>query len=103
MDFNLVTLWHGTSFPGKAVLVILGIMGVYMLAVGVERWLTFSKARARSLEFVLNLGQRLRDHNLKGAFDLAQAKPQSPISIVNQPNISAAKAPPRISSPLTPS
>jgi biopolymer transport protein ExbB/TolQ len=82
MDFNLVTLWHGTSIPGKAVIVILAIMGVYMLAVGIERWLTFSKARSRSLEFVLNLGQRLRDRNVRAAFELSQLKPQSPISIV---------------------
>ncbi|MDW8283382.1 MAG: MotA/TolQ/ExbB proton channel family protein [Myxococcales bacterium] len=82
MDFNLVTLWHETTVPGKLVIVVLAIMGVYMLAIGIERFLTFSRARSRSLEFVLSLQQRLRDHNIKGAFELSQQKPQNPISVV---------------------
>src|SRR5688500_5377389 len=81
MDFNLVTLWHGTSIQGKAVIVILVIMGIYMLAVGIERLITFLRARSRSLELVLNLQQKLRDRDVKAALTLAQVKPQGPIAM----------------------
>ena len=39
-------------------------------------------AKARSLEFVYKLQQRLRDKDLKAALSLAQLKPQGPIAIV---------------------
>ena len=82
MHFDLVSLWKQTSLPGKAVIVTLAIMGIYMIAVSVERLLVFLKARARSLEFVINLQQKLRDRDVKAALSLAQLKPQSPIAVV---------------------
>ena len=82
MDFNLVSLWTQTSVPGKAVIVMLALMGVYLLAIGIERLVTFRRARSRSLEFVYGLQQKLRDKDLKAALSLAQLKPQGPIAIV---------------------
>ncbi len=82
MEFNIVSLWHGASFPGKAVIVILAVMGIYMIAIGFERMNTFMKAKTRSLEFVINLQQKLRDHDVRAALSLAQVKPQSPIALV---------------------
>lgn len=82
MDFNIVSLWTQTSVPGKAVIVILALMGIYMIAISVERYLVFTKARSRSLEFVFSLQQKLRDRDIKGALSLSQLKPQSPIALV---------------------
>lgn len=82
MDFNLVSLWSQTSVPGKAVIVMLAIMGVYMIAVSIERLITFLRARQRSLEFVYGLQQKLRDKDVKAALSLSQMKPQSPIALV---------------------
>jgi biopolymer transport protein ExbB len=82
MDFNIVSLWQQTSVPGKAVIVILALMGIYMIAISVERYLVFTRARSRSLEFVFSLQQKLRDRDIKGALSLSQLKPQSPIALV---------------------
>ena len=82
MDFNIVSLWQQTSVPGKAVIVILALMGIYMNAISVERYLVFTRARSRSLEFVFSLQQKLRDRDIKGALSLSQLKPQSPIALV---------------------
>jgi len=82
MDFNIVSLWTQTSVPGKSVIVILALMGIYMIAVSIERFLVFTKARNRSLEFVFSLQQKLRDRDVKGALSLSQLKPQSPIALV---------------------
>ena len=82
MDFNIVSLWTQTSVPGKGVIVILALMGIYMIAVSIERILVFTKARSRSLAFVTTLQQKLRDRDIKGALSLTQLKPQSPIALV---------------------
>ncbi len=82
MDFNLVSLWTQTSVPGKAVIILLALMGVYQLAVLIERLVTFSRADKRSQEFVPGLAAKLRDHDLKAALSLSQIKPQGPIAIV---------------------
>lgn len=82
MDFNLVNLWAQASIAGKAVIVILALMGLYQFAVGVERMVVYRRAKARSLNFVFGLQQKLRDKDLKAALSLAQLKPQGPIAIV---------------------
>jgi len=82
MDFNIVSLWTQTSLPGKCVIVVLALMGIYMIAVSLERFLVFTKARKRSLDFVFSLQQKLRDRDIKGALSLSQLKPQSPIALV---------------------
>ncbi len=82
MDFSFVAIWSAASILGKAVIVILGLMGVYLSAIGVERLIVFRRARSRSLEFVYGLQQKLRDRDIKAALSLAQLKPQGPIAIV---------------------
>jgi biopolymer transport protein ExbB/TolQ len=82
MDFNLVNLWSQASVAGKAVIIILALMGLYQFAVGIERLVVFRRARSRSLNFVFGLQQKLRDKDLKAALSLAQLKPQGPIAIV---------------------
>ena len=82
MDFNLVNLWNTASIAGKAVIVILALMGLYQFAVAIERLVVFRRARSRSLQFVYGLQQKLRDKDLKAALSLAQLKPQGPIAIV---------------------
>lgn len=82
MDFNLVNLWHQASIAGKAVIVILALMGLYQFAVAIERLIVFRRAKERSLQFVFGLQQKLRDKDLKAALSLAQLKPQGPIAIV---------------------
>ncbi len=82
MDFNLVNLWHSASAPGKGVIILLFLMGLYQLAIGLERWIVFRRAKQRSLTFVYGLQQKLRDRDIKAALSLAQLKPQGPIAIV---------------------
>ncbi|MBP6742131.1 MAG: MotA/TolQ/ExbB proton channel family protein [Deltaproteobacteria bacterium] len=83
MDFNLVALWTQTSLPGKAVIVILALMAIYMLAISVERFLVFTKARRNSLAFIQKLMAKLSAKDIKGALSLSQAnKKANPIALV---------------------
>ncbi|HNF96473.1 MAG TPA: MotA/TolQ/ExbB proton channel family protein [Pseudomonadota bacterium] len=82
ISFSPKAIWDSTSIAGKAVIIVLAIMGIYMLAVAIERWITFSRAKQRSLQFVFALQKKLADRDIKGALSLAQVKPQGPIAIV---------------------
>ena len=82
ISFSPKAIWDSTSVAGKSVIIVLAIMGIYMLAVSIERWITFSRAKQRSLQFVYALQKKLADRDIKGALSLAQVKPQGPIAIV---------------------
>ncbi|MBL8631619.1 MAG: MotA/TolQ/ExbB proton channel family protein [Myxococcales bacterium] len=82
ISFSPKAIWDSTSIAGKSVIIVLAIMGIYMLAVSIERWITFSRAKQRSLQFVFALQKKLADRDIKGALSLAQVKPQGPIAIV---------------------
>ena len=82
ISFSPKAIWDSTSVAGKSVIIVLAIMGIYMLAVSIERWITFSRAKQRSLQFVFALQKKLADRDIKGALSLAQVKPQGPIAIV---------------------
>ena len=82
ISFSPKAIWDSTSIAGKSVIIVLAIMGIYMLAVSIERWITFSRAKQRSLQFVYALQKKLADRDIKGALSLAQVKPQGPIAIV---------------------
>src|SRR5262249_32514086 len=70
------------GWPARTVGIILILMAIYFLAIALERFFTFAKARRLSLEFVLGLRDRLRGRDVKAASTLAKSPPQSPIARV---------------------
>jgi len=78
MDFNLVNLWHVASVPGKAVIVILALMGLYQFAIGVERLIVFRRAKQRSIDFVYGLQKKLQDK----AAELKAANPPADPKVI---------------------
>jgi biopolymer transport protein ExbB len=82
MEFSFIEMWHKMLFPARAVVVVLGVMSVYSLAVMGERLVTFMRARTRSLRFVLDLGRLLKARDVPGAIARAKAEPQPPIARV---------------------
>jgi biopolymer transport protein ExbB len=81
-SFSFIEMWANMGLPAKAVVVILAIMSIYSLGVMVERLVTFVRARARSLAFVVELAKKLKARDLKAAIALAKTAPQPPIARV---------------------
>ena len=81
-NFSLVNMVKEMGWPARTVGIILILMAIYFLAIALERFFTFAKARSRSLEFVLGLRDRLRTRDVKAASMLAKSPPQSPIARV---------------------
>ncbi len=67
MDFTLVGLWHEMGFTARAVVVVLGVMSLYSLAITGERLLTYARSRKLSRLYIealaplVETGGRLRE------------------------------------------
>ncbi len=72
MDMSLMGLIKSMSPPALAIFILLCLLSVYSLAISVERWMTFQKAKQQSVKFALEVGQLLKQDKMKEAIDLAK-------------------------------
>ena len=72
MDMSLMGLIKTMSWPALSIFFLLCLLSVYSLAVSVERWMTFQKAKQQSVKFAFEVGQLLKQDKLKEAIDLAK-------------------------------
>ena len=82
MDMSLMGLIKTMSWPALAIFFLLCLLSVYSLAVSVERWMTFQKAKHQSVKFALEVGQLLKQDKLKEAIDLAKKYKHSHVAKV---------------------
>jgi len=60
MDFSLLGLWHQMGSVARGVVILLIAMSMYALGIGLERFITFRRGRARSIAFIAALEPLLR-------------------------------------------
>jgi biopolymer transport protein ExbB/biopolymer transport protein TolQ len=82
MDMSLMGLIKTMSPPALAIFILLCLLSIYSLAVSVERWMTFQKAKQQSVKFALEVGQLLKQDKLKEAIDLAKKYKHSHVAKV---------------------
>ena len=82
MDMSLMGLIKTMSPPALAIFFLLCLLSVYSLAVSVERWMTFQKAKTQSVKFALEVGQLLKQDKLREAIDLAKKYKNSHVAKV---------------------
>jgi biopolymer transport protein ExbB/TolQ len=82
MDMSLMGLIKTMSPPALAIFFLLCLLSVYSLAVSVERWMTFQKAKQQSVKFALEVGQLLKQDKLREAIDLAKKYKNSHVAKV---------------------
>jgi biopolymer transport protein ExbB/TolQ len=82
MDMSLMGLIKTMSAPALAIFFLLCLLSVYSLAVSVERWMTFQKAKHQSVKFALEVGQFLKQDKLREAIDLAKKYKHSHVAKV---------------------
>jgi hypothetical protein len=58
--FNVYTIAKSLTIPGWGVIITLLIQSVYMIAVGIERWLTYNKAKQQSRQYAPKVAQASR-------------------------------------------
>jgi biopolymer transport protein ExbB/biopolymer transport protein TolQ len=79
---SLMGLIKTMSWPALAIFFLLCLLSVYSLAVSVERWMTFQKAKHQSVKFALEVGQLLKQDKLREAIDLAKKYKNSHVAKV---------------------
>ena len=60
MDFSLLGLWNQMGLVAKGVVVLLIAMSMYAIGIGLERFMTYRRGRARSIAFIAALEPLIR-------------------------------------------
>lgn len=82
MDMSVTGLWNSMGPMAKGVFILLCLLSIYSLAVSVERWMTFQKAKQQSVKYALEVTQLLKQDKLKEAIDLAKKYKHSHVAKV---------------------
>lgn len=80
--FNVYTIWKELTWAGVGVIVILIIQSVYMIAVGIERWLTYNKAKQQSRQYAPKVAQALKNSNIDEAISISDRHKDSHLAMV---------------------
>lgn len=82
MEFTIPQMWAAMGFIAKTVVVILGVMSIFVVAVSAERLIVFMKARRQSRTYAMLIQGLLEQRKYKEAADAALQFRQSHIAKV---------------------
>ena len=74
MDFTIPQMWASMGLIAKSVVVILGIMSIYTIAVSAERLIVYLRASSQSKAYALLIKDMLEQGRYKEAADAALQK-----------------------------
>lgn len=82
LSFGIYDIAKSLTIPGWAVIITLLLQSVYMIAVGIERWLTYSKARQQSRQYAPKVAQALKNSNIDEAINISDKHKDSHLAMV---------------------
>lgn len=74
MSFDLIEIWNHMGFAAKFINGVMAVMSVYSLAVMIERYLTYTKAKGQSRSYSPRVAKALKDGNIQNAIKVSQDK-----------------------------
>lgn len=80
--FNVYTIAKSLTIPGWGVITVLLIQSVYMIAVGIERYLTYNKAKQQSRQYAPKVAQALKNGNIDEAINISDKHKDSHLAMV---------------------
>ena len=83
ISFGLYDIVHSLTIPGWGVVIVLLIQSVYMIAVGIERWLTYNKAKTQSRQYAPKVAQALKTSNIDEAINISDRHKDSHLAMVD--------------------
>src|SRR5215210_8685733 len=81
-SFGIYDIAKSLTIPGWGVVITLLIESVYMIAVGIERWLTYNKAKAQSRQYAPKVAQALKNSNIDEAINISDRHKDSHLAMV---------------------
>jgi biopolymer transport protein ExbB/TolQ len=82
IDFSIYGIARSLTIPGWAVIIILLLMSIYIIAVGIERWLTYNKAKTESRLYAPKVAQALKNNNVEEAITISDRHKNSHLAMV---------------------
>src|SRR4030095_734762 len=92
--FNVYTIAKSLTIPGWGVIITLLIQSVYMIAVGIERWLTYNKAKQQSRQYAPTVARALKNSNIDEAINISDKPKDSHLPMVVSSGLKALQAHP---------
>ena len=82
ISFSFYDVLSSLTIPGWIVVGTLLIESVYMIAVGIERWLTYNKARQQSRQYAPKVAQALKNSKIDEAISISDRHKDSHLAMV---------------------
>jgi len=82
ISFGIYDIAKSLTIPGWVVIIVLLIEAVYMIAVGIERWLTYNKAKQQSRQYAPKVAQALKSSNIDEAINISDKHKDSHLAMV---------------------
>ena len=82
ISFGLYDIAKSLTIPGWVVIIVLLVEAVYMIAVGIERWLTYNKAKQQSRQYAPKVAQALKNSNIDEAINISDRHKDSHLAMV---------------------
>ncbi|HEY0430042.1 MAG TPA: MotA/TolQ/ExbB proton channel family protein [Pyrinomonadaceae bacterium] len=80
--FSPYEIWRSLTWAGVGVITVLLLQSVYMIAVGIERYLTYSKAKTQSRQYAPKVAQALKNSNIDEAINISDKHKDSHLAMV---------------------
>lgn len=81
-EFGFYRIASELTIPGWIVIFILLIQSVYLIAIGIERWLTYNKAKQQSRQYAPKVAQALKNSNIDEAITISDKHKDSHLAMV---------------------
>lgn len=80
--FTVYEIVQSLTIPGWVVIIVLLLQSVYLIAVGIERWLTYNKAKQQSRQYAPKVAQALKNSNIDEAISISDKHKDSHLAMV---------------------
>src|SRR5687767_15958885 len=82
ISFGIYDIAKSLTIPGWIVIAILPIQSVYMIAVGIDRYLTYNKAKAQSRQYAPKVAMALKNSTIDQAMTISDRDKDSHLAMV---------------------
>jgi len=81
-EFGMYKVAKELTYPGWVVIFILIIQSIYLIAIGIERFLTYNKAKQQSRQYAPKVAQALKNSNIDEAITISDKHKDSHLAMV---------------------
>lgn len=82
VSFGIYDIAKSLTIPGWGVIITLLLQSVYLIAVGIERFLTYKKAKDQSRQYAPKVAQALKNNNIDEAINISDKFKDSHLAMV---------------------